>query len=160
MMRALLVFSYFCKVLAALLLIPLLFLIATSVPMLFGYQPFCVTQSDNGIYPEQTLTYVRYDAAEHLQPGAFFVTEPAENGKVCTVIAVDALERSVQTTEERVPFECIRGKAAGFRVRRLGTVLQILHRPVSWIILCALLGLSAWGGLWLPKRIYIPRFGQ
>jgi len=160
MMRAALYWTYFCKVFTVVLLIPLLFLASAIAPALFGYTPFCVTDSDNPVCTAETLAFCRYIPAAQLQPGDLIAVESADRGKVCTVISVHPAQRLVRTAEESVPLECIRGKVAGFRARWLGTVLRILHRPVSWIVLCVLLGLSAWGGFWLPKRIYIPRFGQ
>lgn len=160
MSRAIRYLGGLCRGLTALLLLPVLFLVVTAVPMLFGYMPIGVTESDNGIYPAETLAFSRFVLAENLLPGDFVAVEQDVGEKVCAVLSIDVSARSVQTAEEAVPFERIRGKLADFKMQKLGAVLRFLHQPICLTVLCGLLVLSGLGGFLLPKIVYAPRFGR
>lgn len=144
--------------LTALIIIGLLAL----APVLLGYHPFIVADSDNGAYPADALAYYRYGPAEEMEAGTPVAVSGGEGIAVRTVSGRDDAARALYSygTEDSVPFEYAEGELLAFCIPFGGVVVRMLGKPAALGVLFAAVCVFAFGGFVLPKWGYTLKYGK
>lgn len=138
-----------CRLLLIVCMALLLVVTVFCAPMLFGYRPFVVSDTQDANYSAGALTYFRYEAADALQEGTPVAVQKETGFAICTLGVSDTL-----------PAEWIEGRVAGFSVPYLGAVCKMLCAPLGLVLTGVVILLLCFGAFLLPKLIYSPKYGK
>lgn len=137
------------RLLLVVCIVLLLVLILFCAPMLFGYRPFVVSDTQDANYSAGALAYFRYEAADALPEGTSVAVQTETGVAVYTLGVSDTL-----------PAEWIEGRVAGFSVPYLGAICTILRAPLGLVLTGVVILLFCFGAFILPKRMYSPKYGK